>query len=405
MRYRGSIDVSREYIARNPKTGASIGRKKKTKRNKSDFSALAPTQGPWQEIPETEILSLATGEKEKIVIKRDNGNWNLGRIDAIKALYKVPPSQLNDAHDALIDALDDDFPDARIAGIKVLPAFSLRKQDMLFQCLSDRILDEHEGVREEAMECLKKIAPIFPSGCEMIIRRELRNNTLNHRKNAFEALQNAARDWPEVGCLHIDELIREEDDDLRIRGSKILRTIVNTGGAEAWDLISWSLQDEHVQVRRNAAKTLTSLAGVEPKIAAILVEYCMGEKDGAIIDSAIRAMKRLDIQSPRVVRMIMQGASDSKLELRKACISQLSIILSGQELRDAASELLKMETNQGLRNRLTALARDVDIEGSEDEKNRKLAPLDKTLILLPEMEKDIDRVKIDEDIKKGDNHK
>ena len=62
-------------------------------------------------------------------------------------------------------------------------------------------------------------------------------------------------------------------------------------------MISWSLQDEHVQVRRNAAKTLTSLANVEPKIAAILVEYCMGERDGAIIDSAIRAMKKLDIQS------------------------------------------------------------------------------------------------------------
>ena len=84
----------------------------------------------------------------------------------------------------------------------------------------------------------------------------------------------------------------------------------------------------------------------------------------------------------------MQGASDSKLELRKACVSQLSIILSGPELREAASELLKKETNKDLRKRLTALARDIDIDGSEDEKNRKLAPLEKTIILLPEMEND-----------------
>ena len=401
----GRLIVSREYIARNPKTGATINRKNKAVKTKRDFSALSPPSGPWQEIPELEILSLARGQEDKIEIKRDKGNWILGRIDAIKALYKVPTFQLNEAHDALIDALDDDFPDARIAGLKALPAFSLRKQDMLFQCLSDRILDEHEGVREVAIECLKMMAPIFPSGCEIILRRELRNPNLKHRMGAFEALRNAAKDWPEVGCLHIDELIREDDDDLRIRGSKILRFIVNNGGAEVWDLISWSLQDEHVQVRRNAAKTLTSLANVEPKIAAILVEYCMGERDGAIIDSAIRAMKKLDIQSPRVVRMIMQGASDSKLELRKACVSQLSIILSGPELREAASELLKKETNKDLRKRLTALARDIDIDGSEDEKNRKLAPLEKTIILLPEMENDDFESEKEGDMKKRENDK
>jgi len=397
--------VPREYIARNPKTGATIGRKKVSKKNIRDFSSLSPQPGPWQEIPELEILRLATGLEEKIEIKRDRGNWTLGRVDAIKALYKVPASQLEDAHNALIDALDDDFPDVRIAGLKALPAFSLRKQEMLFQCLSDRILDEHEGVREESLECLKKMAPIFPSGCEIILRREMRNNNPVHRAEAFEALQNAARDWPEVGCLHIDELIREEDDDLRIRGSKILRVIVNNGGAEVWDLISWSLQDENLQVRRNAAKTLTTLANVEPKIAAILVEYCMGEKDGIIIKSIIRAMKKLDIQSPRVVRMIMQGASDPKLELRKACISQLSIILSGQELREAASELLKKERNKDLVKRLTALARDVDIDGSEDEKNRKLAPLDKTIILLPELDDNDAAEKIEHNLKKGENDK
>lgn len=397
--------VPREYIARNPKTGATIGRKKVSKKNIRDFSSLSPKPGPWQEIPELEILRLATGLEEKIEIKRDRGNWTLGRVDAIKALYKVPASQLEDAHNALIDALDDDFPDVRIAGLKALPAFSLRKQEMLFQCLSDRILDEHEGVREESLECLKKMAPIFPSGCEIILRREMRNNNSVHRAKAFEALQNAAKDWPEVGCLHIDELIREEDDDLRIRGSKILRVIVNNGGAEVWDLISWSLQDENLQVRRNAAKTLTTLANVEPKIAAILVEYCMGEKDGIIIKSIIRAMKKLDIQSPRVVRMIMQGASDPKLELRKACISQLSIILSGQELREAASELLKKERNKDLVKRLTALARDVDIDGSEDEKNRKLAPLDKTIILLPELDDNDAAEKIEHNLKKGENDK
>ena len=41
--------------------------------------------------------------------------------------------------------------------------------------------------------------------------------------------------------------------------------------------------------------------------------------------------------------MILKGASDDDLEMRKACISQISIIMSGQELREAAGELLKKE--------------------------------------------------------------
>ena len=44
--------------------------------------------------------------------------------------------------------MDDDYPDVRIAGLKSLPSFALRRQGTLFQCLSDRILDDEEPVRE-----------------------------------------------------------------------------------------------------------------------------------------------------------------------------------------------------------------------------------------------------------------
>ena len=77
---------------------------------------------------------------------------------------------------------------------------------------------------------------------------------------------------------NLDEIIRENDVDLRIRGSMILRTVASKGGAEAWDLITWSLQDEEVRVRRNAAKTLTVLAVVEPRVVVILVESSLGRK-------------------------------------------------------------------------------------------------------------------------------
>lgn len=366
--------MPREYIARDPRTGKRIGVAKKRGKKSSGFAALLPDDGPWQRLEISEILPLATGESEKVEILIDGNRWMLGRIDAIKALSKVGERDAENAYEALVDALEDNFPDVRIAALKALPSFALRRQGILLHCLSDRLLDDEESVRWEAMNCLKKIAPMFPSGCEDMLRRELRDKRKEHRDNAFMALKLTAREWPEVGCLHLDEIIREDDVDLRIRGSLILRTVASKGGAEAWDLITWSLQDEEVRVRRNAAKTLTVLADVEPRVAVILVESSLGENDRAIRNSVIKALRKLDIQSPRVVQMILKGASDDDLEMRKACVGQISIILSGQELREAAGDLLKKERDPSLRKRLQSLALDPDFEGSEEEKNRKLAP-------------------------------
>ena len=371
---RVRFSMPREYIARDPRTGKRIGVSKKGGRKTTGFAALSPDSGPWQRLEISEILPLATGESEKVEILTDGKRWKLGRIDAIKALSKVGERDAERAYETLVDALEDNFPDVRIAALKVLPSFALRRQGILLHCLSDRLLDEEEAVREEAMNCLKKIAPLFPSGCEDVIRRELRDERKVHRDNAFETLKLCAREWPEVGCLHLDEIIREKDVDLRIRGSLILRTVASKGGAGAWDLITWSLQDEEVRVRRNAAKTLTVLADVEPRVAVILVESSLGENDRVIRNSVIKALKKLDIQSPRVVQMILKGASDDDLDMRRACVGQISIILSGQELREAAGELLKKEKDPSLRKRLQSLALDPDFEGSEEEKNRKLAP-------------------------------
>jgi hypothetical protein len=74
--------------------------------------------------------------------------------------------------------------------------------------------------------------------------------------------------------------------------------------------------------------------------------------------------------------MILKGAADQDIEMRRACIGQISIILSGQELREAAGELLKGEKDPGLRRRLKSLAMDPDFEGTEQEKNLKLAAAD-----------------------------
>jgi hypothetical protein len=286
-------------------------------------------------------------------------------------------SQIEDAHGVLLDALDDDESDNRIAALGALPAFALKRHDGLLQCLSDRLLDEDPRVEKAARDCLLKVAPVFPSGCEEILRRELREQQQDRRANAFEALRRTAAGWPEAGCLHLDELIREEDKDLRRRGSKILRTIASNAGATGWDLIGWSLEDEDALVRRYASNTLITLANSEPAIATIFIEGAMLDEDDGVRKSVIRALKKLDMQNPRVNKMVIDGARSRDYNLRKACIEHLSIIMSGGALRDAASELLKQETRSDLRKKLRALSRDVEMEGTEDEKNRFLAPLER----------------------------
>ena len=367
--------MARDYIARDPKTGRPINQRRAVKQ--VDIRSMLPTSGVWERIPRRDIVPLASGQVKMVEIPRSEGGGLARRIDGILALNRVLPAMVNDAHTALCEALDDDEGVIRIAGLKAMPSFAIKKHDDLFMYLSDRLLEENEHVRKAARECLRKVAPIFPSGCEEILRRELRHETKQHRDDAFATLKDTSQNWAETGCLHIDELIREEDVDLRRRGAKILRTITAKGGATGWDLISWSLQDEDAQVRRSASACLPKLANVESRVATIFVEASMFDEDSGVKKNIIRTLKTLDMENPRVAQLIQDGARDRDPALRKACIDQLSIILTGDKLREVAAELLRQETRPDLRTRLERLSRDVDWEGTEDEKNRALAPLDK----------------------------
>ena len=55
-------------------------------------------------------------------------------------------------------------------------------------------------------------------------------------------------------------------------------------------------------------------------------------------------------------------------------------------MRDAATELLKQETRPDLRKKLTGFSRDLEIEGTEEEKNRFLAPLERVEPLYEEID-------------------
>ena len=388
-----------DYVARDPRTGKIIQQRKKSA--EMDIRSLQPSDGPWQRIPIFQILELAEGRTERLELSLTNGGGFVKRTDGIKALARVYENSIPKAHEILLETLDDDDVEIRIAGLEVMPSFSLKLHTDLMIYLSDRLQDEDSNVRKIAMQTLQKMSPIFPSGCEDILRRELRSKNKEHRKNAFEDLKLTSIAWPETGCLHIDELIREEEVDLRRKGSKILRNIAAKGGPSGWDLIGWSLEDEDAQVRRNAAKCLVTLTNSEPRIALILVEHALNDDDTDVRNSVIRAMKKLDMQSPRVTDMIIRGARSRDLNLRTACVEQLSIILTGDRLRESAAELLRQETNPKLRKRLTALSIDLELDGSESEKNRFLAPVEK---VSDENEKEI-AMQIKRDEPKGEHDK
>ena len=135
-------------------------------------------------------------------------------------MSRVLEDDVNIAHEILLECLDDDSISIRTVALESMPSFSLRKHEGLIMCLSDRLMDEAHEVRKEAMISLKKMAPVFPSGCEHVLRRELRHEDIKHRENAFSALKSTSERWSETGCLHIDELIREDDVDLRRRGPR-----------------------------------------------------------------------------------------------------------------------------------------------------------------------------------------
>ena len=391
--------MAREYVARDPRTGKAL--RKSSVKEDSDIRALLPSSGTWEVIPRSDILKLASGEVDMIDLPRTSGGGFARRNDGIRALNRVFETDIERAHRILLNCLDDDQDAIRTTALESMPSFSLRKHEGLIRCLSDRLMDDSAEVREEAMTSLIKMAPVFPSGCEEVLRRELRHEAEKHRKSAFAALKSTSQRWAETGCLHIDELIREEDVDLRRRAASILRVLATKGGAEGWDLIGWCLEDEDAEVRRRASKTLNTLAGAEPRIAAILVEVAMSDDDAAVRKSAIGALKKLNMESPRVSRMVIDGARDRDYELRKACIGLLSIILSGTELRETAKELLRQETRMDLRKRLESLSTDLEMEGTEEQKNSFLAPLDH----VQDEDENTPDLKMIGIAKKGEHHK
>ena len=365
----------RDYIARDPRTGRPL----RTRRRRQGGADLAykPGEGPWDAIPLDRILALADGSSEvESVIWRDRERL-MRRADGIRALPRIRGRLQNEAHLALVAALGDLDARLRIAALASLPYCALQVPDQLFEHLHELLEDVDPDVCKAAESCLVTVAPLFPSATEETLHRELRVPKGRRRDNAFSALREVANAWPEVAELHIDDLIREEDDDLRSRGAALLPRLTRHKSATLWDLIGWCLQDESVLVRRHAARALAPLAEHAPKVAQIALEIAFFDEDDQVRGSALKASKKLDPNAFRMQRLILDGTRHADRSIRLSCIKTLPVIMVEAEVRIQAAELLPQETDPEIRALLEEMMTDASLEGTEEEKNRFLAPAPK----------------------------
>ena len=365
----------RDYIARDPRTGKPL-RAGKRRRKNLDL-AYKPAEGAWDSIPLDRILPLARGEIELHTVYWRDKERLLRQQDAIRALPRIRGRDYLEAHAALESALGSLDPRLRIAGLASLPYCALSHTETLFEHLHELLEDVDDEVQKAAQKCLVIVAPVFPSVTEETMRRELRHEQKPRRNSAFDALKQVADSWPEVAELHIDELIREEEGELRGMAAALLSRLAKHKSATLWDLIGWCLQDEAVIVRRHAARALLPLADHAPKVTQIALEIAFFDDDEAVRNSALKASKKLDPNSFRMQRLITDGTRHSDRNIRLSCIKMLPVIMVDTEVRIQATELLEQETDTEIRNLLEELMIDDSLEGTEAEKNAYLAPAEK----------------------------
>ena len=363
-------DMAREYIARDPRTGLPIATGRRQTRKTSKKERI----GPWMECTRQQILDLSTGANDVLNVDWNGGRHILGRVDGVQGLGRLKGVWADRAHASLLQALEDEDADVRVAALDVLPTVAEQRSDELFDWLSVLLDDDDVRVRKAASSCLEAAAPTFPSGVDSSLAQELRSSIPARSEPAWRGLKSLTETWPEVVCDHIDELLLLDDIRLRRKASKLLRNVVQRAGAMAWDLISWALNDADAEVRRNASQTLSSLSKKEPRIAIMLTERAILDSDAKVRNNALRAIRSMDTDDSRARNLIMNGTRHPNIEVRRSCIEMLPMLLVEDKLRIVATELLQTETDAGLKKMLSEMTYDASIEGTEDEKNAFLSP-------------------------------
>ena len=365
--------MANEYIPRDPRTGRPLVTGRRRRRDVD--AAYRPGPGVWDAISLPDVLPLATGELQACEVEWGGQPYLVSRPDAVRALPRISRKREVETHQALVAALSDMKPEVRVAGLFALPYCALNQVENLFEHLHELLEDVDSSVRKAASNCLTIVAPVFPSATEETLRRELRSAVSFRSKAAFKALRELCLVWPVVVVVHLDELLREDDVALRTEASKLLPRLAKTRSAAVWDLIGWSLQDEAAPVRVQAARTLATLADSAPRLAAILLETALFDEDDDVRSNALRSLNRMDVTGFRMKRLCLDGARDRHRSIRRSCILMLPRLMIESEVREHANQLLQQETDPELCDLLRDMVTDLQLEGSEEEKNRFLAPL------------------------------
>ena len=299
------VAMSKRYIARDPRTGKPIQTGGSKARNEVTYE---PTKGPWMALTHEEVMRLAEGEVEFQEVHWMGQAHRLERPEGVRGLSSVRHGLIRPAHGLLLNALADNEPKVRIAGLQVLPEFAVRRSDELFDWLSVLLDDENKGVRKAASEALARAAPTFPSGVRSSLELELRSTDGHRRRCAWDGLNALADTWPDVVADHVDSLLLEANVELRRKAATMLRKIIARKSSAVWDLVSWALNDEDVVVRRTAAKTIAQLASHDTRMATMFAERAVGDADAEVRLSAIKAIQRLNRGHGRACDLILAGA-------------------------------------------------------------------------------------------------
>ena len=199
--------MGREFIARDPRTGLPISRG--TKKQKAMMPQIE--EGPFIAIPNHEIIPLAMGEQQTSQVMWRGKRKDLGRIDGIRALTRLHGRDVIKAHSALIHALQDDDSEIKAAALFSLPIVALQRSFLncltTFQYSLMMKICRYEKQRVFAW----KNRLHFPSATESTLAFELRHGIASRSKHAWKALTEMCQTWPEVACLHIDEMLLEEN--------------------------------------------------------------------------------------------------------------------------------------------------------------------------------------------------
>ncbi len=370
MRPTEEIHLSREYIARDPRTGLPIAVSKKRKSKKK----MKTESGPWVALSDDDVLALARGEIGTVPIRWKDQTLSMDQTHAIRALGRFHGARIHQAHSLLLQGLESDAADIRVASLEVLPEVAISKSDELFDWLSVLLDDNDVNVRKAASRCLTTTSPVFPSGVSSILANELRSSVRHRSDAAWAGLAGLCDTWPEVVVDHVDSLLLEEEMILRKKATALLRKIINKGDSAVWDLISWSLNDAEVEVRRVAAKNLPTLARKESRIATLFAERALVDSDSEVRLSAIKTVQVLDTDHGRARELVVRGTKSKDLKVRSACIELLPRLFGEEVLRAMAEELLVTETDSKIIASLKEMVFDVSLEGTEAQKNAQLAP-------------------------------